>query len=85
MKPFPALSRPAAYAIVIVLWAAIYLPALGAFEIKGEEIRRIMPGIHMLESGNWIVPEFNGHPYLRKPPLVNWAIALSVKAAGVRN
>jgi len=85
LKPFPALSRPAAYAIVIVLWAAIYLPALGAFEIKGEEIRRIMPGIHMLESGNWIVPEFNGHPYLRKPPLVNWAIALSVKAAGVRN
>ncbi len=44
-----------------------------------------MPGMHMLESGNWIVPEFNGNPYLRKPPLVNWAIALSVKALGVRN
>jgi len=85
LKPFPALSRPAAYAVVIVLWAAIYLPALSTFEIKGEEIRRIMPGINMLESGNWIVPEFNGHPYLRKPPLVNWAIALSVKTAGVRN
>jgi 4-amino-4-deoxy-L-arabinose transferase-like glycosyltransferase len=85
LKSFPALSRPAAYLIVILLWAAIYLPALNSIEIKGEEIRRIMPGIHMLESGNWIVPEFNGHPYLRKPPLVNWAIALSVKAAGVRN
>ena len=43
-----------------------------------------MPGVNMLQSGNWIVPEFNGRPYLRKPPLVNWAIALAVKAAGAR-
>ncbi len=85
MKTFPALSRPAAYAIVIAFWAAIYLPGLGSIEIKGEEIRRIMPGIHMLESGDWIVPHFNGNPYLRKPPLVNWAIALSVGSLGVRN
>ena len=85
MKAFPALSRPAAYAIVIALWAAIYLPGLGSVEIKGEEIRRIMPGINMLQTGNWIVPVFNGNPYLRKPPLVNWAIALSVKSFGVRN
>ncbi len=85
MKPFPAISGLAAYGLVIVLWAAIYLPGLGSIEIKGEEIRRIMPGMNMLQSGNWIVPEFNGNPYLRKPPLVNWAIALSVKSLGVRN
>ncbi len=85
MKPFPALSRPVAYAIIVVLWAAIYLPGLGSIEIKGEEIRRIMPGIHMLESGDWIVPQFNGKVYLRKPPLVNWAIAVSVRSFGVRN
>ncbi len=85
MKPFPALSRRAAYAIVVVLWAAIYMPGLASVEIKGEEIRRIMPGIHMLETGDWIVPQFNGNVYLRKPPLVNWAIALSVRSFGVRN
>jgi 4-amino-4-deoxy-L-arabinose transferase-like glycosyltransferase len=85
LKAFPVLNRPAAYALVLVLWAAIYLPGLGSMEIKGEEIRRIMPGVHMLESGNWIVPVFNGEPYLRKPPLVNWAIALSIKAFRVRN
>ncbi len=39
----------------------------------------------MLQNGNWIVPYFNGQPYLRKPPLVNWAIALSIKTFGVRN
>ena len=85
MKAFPVLSRLAACAIVIALWAAIYLPGLGSIEIKGEEIRRIMPGVNMLRTGNWIVPQFNGQPYLRKPPLVNWAIALSVKCFGVRN
>ena len=84
MKAFPTLGRPVAFALLIVLWAAIFLPALGAIEIKGEEIRRIMPGVNMLESGNWIVPQFNGLPYLRKPPLVNWAIALSIKTFGRR-
>ena len=85
MKSLPALTRPVAFAIVLALWAAIYLPGLGAVEIKGEEIRRIMPGVNMLQTGKWIVPEFNGIPYLRKPPLVNWAIALSIKTLGVRN
>jgi 4-amino-4-deoxy-L-arabinose transferase-like glycosyltransferase len=85
LKPFPTLSRAAAYAIVIAFWAAIYLPGLGSIEIKGEEIRRIMPGVNMLETGNWVVPVFDGKPYLRKPPLVNWAVALSIKSFGVRN
>jgi 4-amino-4-deoxy-L-arabinose transferase-like glycosyltransferase len=85
LKSFPALNRAAACAIVVALWAAIYLPGLGSMEIKGEEIRRIMPGMHMLETGDWIVPYFNGNPYLRKPPLVNWAIAFSVKTFGHRD
>ena len=60
LKIFPALNRGAAYAIIIALWAAIYLPGLGSIEIQGEEIRRIMPGINMLETRNWYVPQFNG-------------------------
>jgi 4-amino-4-deoxy-L-arabinose transferase-like glycosyltransferase len=71
--------------LAVIYWAAIYLPGLASIEIKGEEIRRIMPGVNMLSTGNWIVPQFNGVPYLRKPPLVNWAIAASVKTFGVRD
>ena len=85
LKPFPALKPAVAYAVVIALWAAIYLPGLGSVEIKGEEVRRIMPGINMLQSGDWIVPQYNGEAYLRKPPLVNWAIAESVKTFGEVN
>jgi 4-amino-4-deoxy-L-arabinose transferase-like glycosyltransferase len=79
------MSRLPALVIVVAVWAAIYLPALGSFEIKGEEGRRILPAIAMLESGNYIVPQVGSEAYLRKPPLVNWLIAASFKTFGHRN
>jgi 4-amino-4-deoxy-L-arabinose transferase-like glycosyltransferase len=66
----------------ILLWAAIYLPGLGAIELQHEEPRRALPGLHMLSSGDWLVPRVGSEPYLRKPPLLNWAIALSCKLTG---
>lgn len=79
------MNRLTACAIVILLWAAIYLPGLGSTEIKGEEGRRILPAITMLETGNWLVPYVGGKPFLRKPPLINWVIAMSFKLTGIRN
>jgi 4-amino-4-deoxy-L-arabinose transferase-like glycosyltransferase len=77
--------RLPALVVVVAVWAAIYLPALGSFEIKGEEGRRILPATAMLESGNYIVPQVGSEAYLRKPPLVNWLIAGSFKLFGQRN
>jgi 4-amino-4-deoxy-L-arabinose transferase-like glycosyltransferase len=83
---FPlSMSRVTAVVIVFALWAAIYLPGLGSTEIKGEEGRRILPAVTMLETGNWVVPYLGGKPYLRKPPLMNWAIAGAFKVTGVKN
>ncbi len=79
------MSRRASLFIVIVVWAAVYLPSLGLFEIRGEEGRRILPGMAMLESGNFLVPQVGGEDYFRKPPLINWAVAASFKIFGVRN
>ena len=79
------MSRVSPLVLVIAVWAAIYLPALGSFEIKGEEGRRILPAMAMLESGNYIVPQVGSEPYFRKPPLVNWLVAASFKIFGVRN
>lgn len=79
------MTRAPALLFVSALWAGIFLPGLGSTEIKGEEGRRILPGVEMLESGDWLVPHLHGQPYLRKPPLVNWVIALSIKVCGVRN
>src|ERR1700693_4613965 len=69
----------------MLVWAVIYLPALGAIAIKGEEGRRILPAVTMLETGNYIVPQVGSEPYLRKPPLVNWLVAASFKICGKRN
>jgi len=79
------MSRAASFLIVIACWAAIYLPGLGSLEIKGEEGRRILPAVTMLETGNYLVPQVGSEPYYRKPPLVNWVVAASFKLSGVRN
>lgn len=71
--------------LVILIWAAIYLPALGSLEIRGEEGRRILPGVTMNESGNYLVPHIGSKAYFRKPPLVNWITAASFKVTGVRS
>ena len=79
------MARPIAFGLVILCWAAIYLPGLGSLEIKGEEGRRILPAVTMLETGNYLVPQVGSEPYFRKPPLVNWLVAASFKLTGVRN
>jgi 4-amino-4-deoxy-L-arabinose transferase-like glycosyltransferase len=79
------MSRPVSFLVVILCWAAIYLPGLGSLEIKGEEGRRILPAVTMLETGNYLVPQVGSEPYFRKPPLVNWLVAASFKFTGVRN
>jgi 4-amino-4-deoxy-L-arabinose transferase-like glycosyltransferase len=71
-----------AYILVLLLWAAIYLPGLGSVQLQHEEPRRALPALHMLASGDWLVPRVGSDPYLRKPPLLNWAIAISCKTFG---
>jgi 4-amino-4-deoxy-L-arabinose transferase-like glycosyltransferase len=79
------MSRSTSFLLVLACWAAIYLPALGSLEIKGEEGRRILPAVTMLETGNYLIPQVGSEPYYRKPPLVNWLVAASFKLTGVRN
>src|SRR6266403_3744780 len=79
------ISRAQSLAVVLLIWAAIYLPALGSLAVKGEEGRRILPAISMLESGNYLVPQVGGEAYFRKPPLINWLVAASFKIFGQQN
>ena len=78
-------SRTGSLLIVIAVWAALYFPALGSLAIKGEEGRRILPGITMLQTGNYLIPQVGGETYFRKPPLVNWLVAASFKIFGRQN
>lgn len=81
-QPSPNCRVRLAYVALFVAWAGLYLPALGALELQGEEGRRALPGLTMLEGGNWLVPEVGGEVYFRKPPLINWMVALSVMVTG---
>jgi 4-amino-4-deoxy-L-arabinose transferase-like glycosyltransferase len=76
------LTRIRAGILITLIWAGIYLPGLGSVQLEHEEPRRALPALHMLASGDWLVPRVGSEPYLRKPPLLNWAIALSCKLAG---
>jgi 4-amino-4-deoxy-L-arabinose transferase-like glycosyltransferase len=78
----PRLTRIRAHVLITLIWAGIYLPGLGSVQLEHEEPRRALPALHMLASGDWLVPRVGSEPYLRKPPLLNWAIALSCKLAG---
>src|SRR5947207_15298954 len=79
------ISRSRSLLIVLLVWAAIYLPALGSLAIKGEEGRRILPAIRMIETGDYIVPRMGSATYFRKPPLANWLVAVSFKLLAFRN
>src|SRR5438094_2559252 len=71
--------------VMLLVCAAIYRPDLGSLEIRGEEGRRILPAVTMLQTGNYLVPHVGSEPYFRKPPLVNWIVAASFKLTGVRS
>src|SRR6266404_280332 len=71
--------------LTTIIWAGIYLPGLGSVELKHEEPRRVLPAVHMLASGDWLVPRVGEVPYLRKPPLLNWLIAGAFKLTDGRS
>lgn len=79
------LTHGRAWLVVALVWAAIYLPALGALELQGNEAKRILPALHMLEGGSWITPELAGVKYFNKPPLMYWMIAGAFTLAGSRS
>ena len=79
------LKRLLPFLLIVAVWAGVYLPGLGSLEIRGEEGRRILPAVSMLETGNWLVPHIDDVPYLKKPPMVNWLIAASFILSGHRN
>lgn len=79
------MDRLKAWLLIVVLWAGIFLPDLGSLELRGEEGRRVRPGIAMLQSGNWIVPYLSGRPYLNKPPGINWLTGASIGLFGERS
>src|SRR5262249_15545365 len=56
--------------------------AAGYDHLTDDEIRYAEAGRQMVESGDWIIPEFNGYPRYQKPILFYWLQAFAQGTLG---
>jgi 4-amino-4-deoxy-L-arabinose transferase-like glycosyltransferase len=63
--------------LTLVAGVLLYIPGLGRRGFAATEGHRVIPGWEMLETGNFWLPQMFGQVYLRKPPGMPWAVALS--------
>ena len=80
-----ALSIPQAHspsAALCVLFAAVYLLAgvLGHDPWKQDEAYTFGMVLHILQTGDWVVPTLGGEPFMEKPPLFYILAAFSAAA-----
>jgi 4-amino-4-deoxy-L-arabinose transferase-like glycosyltransferase len=62
--------------VLATVVAAIYGARLTTLPIRGEETRRAEVATEMLRTGDWVVPREQGAPFLSRPPLGSYPIAL---------
>ena len=62
-------------ALLLLVLLALLLPNLGAAPLERAEIYFLDAARGMVESGDWIVPRYQGEPFFDKPPLVYWLMA----------
>lgn len=72
-------------ALCFLLSLAMHLPWLGLTPLAGTEAHRALPAHEMVVSGWWTVPILFGKPFMTKPPLHHWLIALSETVSGQAN
>jgi 4-amino-4-deoxy-L-arabinose transferase-like glycosyltransferase len=63
--------------LLLVGFAALTLPQLGAAPLERAEIYFMDGARSMVESGDWLVPSYRGEPFFDKPALTYWLIAFS--------
>ena len=68
--------------ILLVLVAGLYFCRLTDLTIRGEESRWARVAQEMLDTNDFIVPRQQGQPFLDRPPLNSWAIAVAAKLRG---
>ena len=58
------------------------LPSLGAAPLERAEIYFMDGARAMVETGDWLVPRYQGQEFFDKPPLTYWLIASSFRVLG---
>src|SRR4051794_22147018 len=68
---------------LILLPGLLLYPSLSFQLLEPDEGRYAEIAREMLAGGDWVVPHLQGEPYLDKPPLLYWLVALGYRAFGV--
>lgn len=80
----PSRLTPFALALLLLYSGTLFLFYLGgARTFTAHEGFVVQVASEMLDSGDWIVPRILGEPYLERPPLNYWAVALLGKWLGI--
>lgn len=70
------------WALVFVAMLPIWF-SIGDHALRGRtEGRYASVARSMAQSGDWLVPRFQGHPHLTKPPLIYWLEAAAIRMLG---
>lgn len=80
-------SRRAIFLIVILFAAAVYFGCIISPPSLMDDVDAVQAQIahNMISSGDWVTARLDGVPYLEKPPLLYWMIAVSYKLFGVHD
>lgn len=70
--------------IILSLWVLlIFWVRPWSGDLRSDPLTYACISKDMVENNNWLSPQFNGRPYLNKPPLYFWLVGLSFKIFGV--
>lgn len=75
--------RPWALVVLLILPAIFLYPSRSYLLLEPDEGRYAQIPREMVASGDWVVPTLQGEPYLDKPPLFYWLVALCYQLFGI--
>jgi 4-amino-4-deoxy-L-arabinose transferase-like glycosyltransferase len=71
------------HVVLLLAGSAVFLfPFLGAGSLERAEVYFLDGARSMVETGDWLVPRYQGQPFFDKPPLTCWLIAASFRVFG---
>lgn len=68
--------------LVLLVVVVVHGVRLHVLPLRGEESRWTQVAVEMIETGDWIVPRQQHQPFLSRPPMGSWLIAVSGTALG---
>jgi 4-amino-4-deoxy-L-arabinose transferase-like glycosyltransferase len=81
------MSRRKIFLLVVFFAAVVYLGCIVSPPSLMDDVDAVQAQIarNMLNSGDWVTARLDGVPYLEKPPLLYWIIAISYNIFGVHD